>query len=229
MSVSVGRHGSFKRPVRDASSECSRRNADLIRPFSHTQCSAVERDEFGDVSIVGLLESSRPSTVIRRVGSVSVRKAVERFSVWARTHVSEEGIERMRPSVTNRNASSTIDRATHVCAALFHAAPRCVFSAVFHAVAKITSGASVVWSAHTLDVLFSAQTATTFRPAISKRRAVNICLPPTRASASPFRPSDTSQNSPSSKRSSCQIYELAHVANILPQGAAHVRWNRSII
>ena len=151
-------------------------------PISERLSFTVEGNHSITTSIVGLLYSCSPSTIIRLVISIIINSFHLMFRRRTLTHVRNEVFKGVSPSIAHCYSASAVVRKSigfRVVASLLNAAPNVIYFCASTIVLR-----SQTISAHCISVI----TAATYRIAALKRRAVNNGFVFTNTLAQPKRP-----------------------------------------
>lgn len=84
------------------------RQTEASFPLRQVCSDALVRGEHSFPRVAVLLSISGPATIFRRVRTVVVNAVQRVAAIWARPHVGVEGFKRVKPALTNRNASSAV-------------------------------------------------------------------------------------------------------------------------
>ncbi len=116
--------------------------AETIGPMAGRKRFPAERNKPRSTRVTGLLARRRPTTIVWRVVSIGIDAIEGMLRRGPRPHVSEEGRE-VLPALAHAYAAAAVAGVADVgriLAALFHAAPNLVLSAVRQPVRSIVRG-----------------------------------------------------------------------------------------
>lgn len=109
--------------------QCAVSDAKPSRPFSETQCLAVERQHSSFAGILSLLQLCSPAAVAGFIVAVVIFAIDRCFWKWFHTHVSKEVIKASSPPLAKRDTSVGVQVPIFVAriTSTLYLFPRCVF------------------------------------------------------------------------------------------------------
>jgi hypothetical protein len=100
--------GSFSRPVSiNSTTQTIVRNVQFTRPFHHRKCPSIIRQRMVGTAVQGLFCSARPSTVLRRIGTIIIDALDSQPRLVSRVHILNE-VGEVVPTVAYSDPSTAI-------------------------------------------------------------------------------------------------------------------------
>lgn len=203
----------FNRPsASDAVVDRRLTEANKFCPFRYAVAFAIHDQQMVVALVAALLLHCRPAAVARLIVAVGIGVAVNGVASGACPHVSQEGLERVSPSVAYNNSAATIahkERRIFVVTPLFHGMPDMVGT-------RLLADARMTMTSISGDSGFSRVTTTRKSMPITQRASIYgpFSGSGTRTSASPERFALMIQvrkvhNGPSAKHTTSQVDHLA--------------------